>query len=218
MYMSVFGILGWFLRLGVTIALLASIHPALILLTLFALPTVFTSVWRPSIEREAQERGAQAARLSRHLFATATTATSAKEVRVLGIGDRLLRDRREAWERWYRGVSMRDRRPPSGTRWRGQSSAPPMSAPSCLWRRATRNRATSSWCSPPAHACLRTLGRRSARSASCAASGWTDRAAWRGSRITPRRSSQRLIYRFPPRCSEVSVSTTSRFLILARRA
>jgi ATP-binding cassette subfamily B protein len=105
MYMSVFGILGWFLRLGVTIALLASIHPALILLTVFALPTVFTSVWRPSIEREAQERGAQAARLSRHLFATATTATSAKEVRVLGIGDRLLRDRREAWERWYRGVS-----------------------------------------------------------------------------------------------------------------
>jgi len=105
MYMSVFGILGWFLRLGVTIALLASIHPALILLTVFALPTVFTSVWRPSIEREAQERGAQAARLSRHLFATATTAASAKEVRVLGIGDRLLRDRREAWERWYRGVS-----------------------------------------------------------------------------------------------------------------
>src|SRR6187549_736227 len=41
MYMSVFGILGWFLRLGVTIALLASIHPALILLTVFALPTVF---------------------------------------------------------------------------------------------------------------------------------------------------------------------------------
>ena len=105
MYMSVFGILGWFLRLGVTIALLASIHPALIILTVFALPTVFTSVWRPSIEREAQERGAQAARLSRHLFATATTATSAKEVRVLGIGDRLLRNRRDAWERWYRGVS-----------------------------------------------------------------------------------------------------------------
>jgi ATP-binding cassette subfamily B protein len=105
MYMSVFGIFGWFLRLGVTIALLVSIHPALIFLTGFALPTVFTSLWRPSIEREAQERGAQAARRSRHLFATATTATSAKEVRVLGIGDRLLRDRRDAWERWYRGVS-----------------------------------------------------------------------------------------------------------------
>ena len=30
MYMSVFGIFGWFLRLGVTIALLVSIHPALI--------------------------------------------------------------------------------------------------------------------------------------------------------------------------------------------
>ncbi len=105
MYMSVFAVLGWFLRLGVTIALLASIHPALMLLAVFALPTVFTSVWRPAIEREAQERGAQSARLSRHLFTTATTAAPAKEVRVLGIGERLLRDRRETWERWYRGVA-----------------------------------------------------------------------------------------------------------------
>jgi len=105
MYMSVFGILGWFLRLAVTVALLASIHPGLILLTVFALPTVFSSVWRPAIERDAQEQGAQASRLSRHLFATATTAASAKEVRVLGIGEQLLRDRRESWERWYRLVS-----------------------------------------------------------------------------------------------------------------
>ena len=49
----------------------------------------------------AQERGAQSARLARHLFATATTAPSGKEVRVLGIGNRLVTGRREAWERWY---------------------------------------------------------------------------------------------------------------------
>jgi ATP-binding cassette, subfamily B, bacterial len=105
MYMSVFGIVGWFLRLAVTIALLMSIHPALGLLIVFAVPTVFTSIWRPNVERLAQERGAQAARLSRHLFTTATTAAPAKEVRVLGIGERLVRDRRDAWERWYRGVA-----------------------------------------------------------------------------------------------------------------
>src|SRR5712672_4197511 len=45
MYMSVFSTLGWILRLGVTIALLASIHPVLILLAVFAVPTVWTSTW-----------------------------------------------------------------------------------------------------------------------------------------------------------------------------
>src|SRR5206468_1889495 len=40
LYMSLFSTCGWILRLGVTIALLMSIHPALILLAVFALPTV----------------------------------------------------------------------------------------------------------------------------------------------------------------------------------
>src|SRR6202022_4803960 len=43
MYMSLFSTCGWILRLGVTVVLLMSIHPALILLALFALPTVLTS-------------------------------------------------------------------------------------------------------------------------------------------------------------------------------
>jgi ATP-binding cassette subfamily B protein len=101
MYMSVFSTAGWILRLAVTVALLASIHPALVLLTLFALPTVLTSSWRPAVERGAHESGAQADRLARHLFTVATTAPPAKEVRVTGIGPRLATDRRESWERWY---------------------------------------------------------------------------------------------------------------------
>jgi len=105
MYMSVFSTCGWLLRLGVTVVLLASIHPALVLLTLFAWPTVLTSSWRPAIERAAQERGAQAGRLARHLFTTATTAPPGKEVRVIGLGDWLVRRRREAWEQWYAPVS-----------------------------------------------------------------------------------------------------------------
>jgi len=99
MYLSVFSVCGWILRLAVTIALLASIHPALILLAVFAIPTVITSTWRPGVERAAMERGAQANRLARHLFTTATTAAPAKEVRVTGIGPRLERDRRDAWRR-----------------------------------------------------------------------------------------------------------------------
>jgi len=105
MYMSVFSTLGWILRLGVTMALLASIHPALLLLLLFAVPTVVTSTWRPAVERSAQESGAQSGRLARHLFTIATTAPPGKEVRVTGIGERLVADRRWAWECWYGPVA-----------------------------------------------------------------------------------------------------------------
>jgi ATP-binding cassette, subfamily B, bacterial len=105
MYMSVFSTLGWILRLGVTMSLLMSIHPALILLVVFAAPTVLTSTWRPAVERSAQERGAQANRLARHLFTMVTTASPGKEVRVIGIGERLANQRRAAWERWYGPVA-----------------------------------------------------------------------------------------------------------------
>jgi ATP-binding cassette subfamily B protein len=105
MYMSVFSVCGWILRLAVTVALLMSVHPALALLALFALPTVLTSAWRPAVERAAQERGAAANRLARHLFVTATTAAPGKEVRLSGIGPRLVHRRRAEWERWYRLVS-----------------------------------------------------------------------------------------------------------------
>ena len=110
MYMSVFATCGWLLRLGVTVALLATIHVALVLLAVFALPAVFTSTWRPAVERAARERGAQANRLARHLFTTATTAPPGKEVRVMGIAARLMAGRREAWERGYV--------PLSAARWR----------------------------------------------------------------------------------------------------
>jgi ATP-binding cassette subfamily B protein len=109
MYMSVFSTAGWILRLGVTVVLLASINPVLILLVVFALPTVFTSSWRPTIERKAQERVAESDRRARHLFTLATTASAAKEVRVTGIGPRLATERRAAWEQWHRPVA--------GTRW-----------------------------------------------------------------------------------------------------
>ena len=91
MYMSLFTTGGWILRLTVTIGLLVSIHPALALLALCALPTVATASWRPAVERAAEQRGAQAQRLARHLFDTATTAGPGKDVRVTGIGPRLVR-------------------------------------------------------------------------------------------------------------------------------
>jgi len=105
MYMSLFTTCAWILRLVVTVGLLVSIHPALVLLLLCALPTVLTSAWRPAVERSAFERGAQANRLARHLFDIATTAPAGKEVRVTGIGDRLIKERRLAWEFSNRAIS-----------------------------------------------------------------------------------------------------------------
>ena len=105
MYWSLFTTCSWILRLGVTVALLVSIHPALFLLAVFALPTVLTSTWRPGVERVAQQRAAPFNRLARHLFVVATTAPPGKEVRVTGIGARLAADRRDAWEAGFGPVS-----------------------------------------------------------------------------------------------------------------
>ncbi len=105
LYMSLFETFGWLLRLGVTVALLATVHPALALLALFALPAVATSTWRPGVERAVEERAAAAGHLARHLFTLATSASPGKEVRVAGLGDRLAADRWQAWERWYRPIA-----------------------------------------------------------------------------------------------------------------
>jgi ATP-binding cassette subfamily B protein len=105
MYWSLFTTCGWILRLAVTVVLLVSIHPVLILLVVFALPTVITSTWRPGVERVAQEQAAPSNRLARHLFVLATTAPPGKEVRVTGIGAQLAADRRRAWDWGFRPIS-----------------------------------------------------------------------------------------------------------------
>ena len=218
MYVSLFSTLGWILRLGVTLALLASIHPALLLLAVFAIPTVLTSGWRPAVERAAQERGAQSSRLSRHLFTMATTAAPGKEVRVTGIGERLITDRRAAWERWYGPVAA--------ARWG-----------SALWhalgwaifgagvcgrgglrvvRICARPPARCCWCWPRVRGYRGTSAPPWARSGSCAASGWMARGAWRGWRTTPPRWPQRAICRCPRNCIKGCAST--RFLCLPGHA
>jgi ATP-binding cassette subfamily B protein len=101
MYMSVFSTCSWILRLIVTVSLLVAVHPLLALLAVFALPTLFTSTWRPGVERAAEERAASHNRLARHLFTVATTAPPGKEVRLTGIGARLVEQRRAAWERGF---------------------------------------------------------------------------------------------------------------------
>jgi ATP-binding cassette subfamily B protein len=104
MYMSLFSTCAWIFGLAVTVVLLASVHIALVLLAVLAIPAFMTSAWRPAVERAAQEGATQANRLARHLFTLATTAPPGKEVRVTGIGERLVVQRREAWHRGYAPV------------------------------------------------------------------------------------------------------------------
>ena len=108
-FMSIFSTLGWFVRLVVTVILLGSIDPVLIVLPLFALPTFAMASWRPGRERAVEEANAPHNRLARHLFTLGTTAPPGKEVRVLGIGDALIERRRSTWQQWYDPVS--------GVRW-----------------------------------------------------------------------------------------------------
>ena len=188
MYASLFATGGWILRLGVVVALLISIYPLLGFLALLAVPTVLTSTWRPDVERAAEEKGASANRLARHLFQTAATAPPGKEVRVLRIGRQLALRRRKAWDRWYGPVAS--------ARWGSAlwhalawavfgggymaavffvSSRPGASAGDVLLLLAAGSRFR------------RTSAQRWAKSVSFAASGWMVPGAWPGWRIMPRR-------------------------------
>jgi len=105
MYVSLLNTIGWIVRVVITIALLISIDPLLVLLVVFAIPTVVSSAWRPAVERRVEERFAQHNRLAEHLFATATSAAAAKEVRVTRIGSDLANRRRTEWQRWFSPVA-----------------------------------------------------------------------------------------------------------------
>ncbi len=97
-FLSVFGILGIAIRLLVVMGVLASVHPAMFLLGLAALPPMavaagvgrrVSAVW----EGEASNR-----RLARHLFVLGTEAASAKELRVGGALRAVATGRSDAWD------------------------------------------------------------------------------------------------------------------------
>ncbi|MGH1493855.1 MAG: ABC transporter ATP-binding protein [Acidimicrobiales bacterium] len=101
LFMSLFSMGGWVVRLGVTLALLASIHPALLLLGLFGAPMIFTAAWRPGVERRVEEQVASHNRLARHLFLLGTTAAPGKEVRLQRLESTLIDRRAASWQQWY---------------------------------------------------------------------------------------------------------------------
>ena len=105
LFMSLFSMAGWVIRLAVTLVLLASIHPVLVLLGLFGAPMIATSLWRPGVERQVEEEVAAHNRLARHLFLTGTSASPGKEVRLSGLGPTLVARRSSSWRQWYEPTS-----------------------------------------------------------------------------------------------------------------
>ena len=105
LFMSLFSTVGWLVRLAATLVLLVIVSPALVFLPLFAIPIVITATWRPGIERRVQESVAPHDRLAKHLFVLGTTAAPGKELRVVGLGSQLQRERRESWDQWYEPIA-----------------------------------------------------------------------------------------------------------------
>ncbi|HEY2813109.1 MAG TPA: ABC transporter ATP-binding protein [Acidimicrobiales bacterium] len=104
-YSSLMGSIGSIGRLAITLVLLASVSPVLVLLGVFAIPTVYVASRRAAAERRAEEHAAPHMRLSRHLFDLGTSAGPGKEIRVDGTPDSIATARRDAWDGWYAEVS-----------------------------------------------------------------------------------------------------------------
>src|SRR5205823_1505773 len=104
-YSSLMSSVGSVGRLVVTMVLLASVHPLLLVPFTIALATVRVAPWRAKVERAVQETAGPDQRLARHLFEVGTTAGPAKEVRVGGLDDVIVVRRRRAWQSWYDAVA-----------------------------------------------------------------------------------------------------------------
>jgi ATP-binding cassette, subfamily B, bacterial len=101
LYGAFMGVVGLALMLVTTIGLLASIHPALMLLALFAVPAATSGSWRAGAERRSEERAAPSVRLARHLFDVATAPGSGTELRVTRNGEDVVARRWAAWAAGY---------------------------------------------------------------------------------------------------------------------
>ncbi|MCF3119682.1 ABC transporter ATP-binding protein [Streptomyces arenae] len=77
--------------LGTTLALLVTVHPALLLLPLFALPTVAAAQRGAALVGRAERDTAEAERMRRTLLELSCSPAAAREIRIYGLADELTR-------------------------------------------------------------------------------------------------------------------------------
>jgi ATP-binding cassette subfamily B protein len=79
------------LQLVLTMVMLATVHPALVLLPVFGVAPFWANARSVRIRQRAEERVAEERRLANDLFALSTNAAAAKELRVFGLAGELER-------------------------------------------------------------------------------------------------------------------------------
>lgn len=93
-------------RLVFIFFVLAQLHPALMLLPAFALPSVWAAGRASRIRHDASLASAEEVRLAGHLFGLPISVHAAKELRVFGLQDEVLRRHRATWD----GILVKRRR------------------------------------------------------------------------------------------------------------
>jgi ATP-binding cassette subfamily B protein len=81
----------FFMQIAFTFGLLANLHPLLVLLPLFGIPSMLGGMKMQRILIRADEKVSEKRRLANHFFDLATTAAPGKELRIFGIGRELQR-------------------------------------------------------------------------------------------------------------------------------
>jgi ATP-binding cassette, subfamily B, bacterial len=104
-YGDLFGTAGALLRLGITVALLMSVHPLTAVLLVFAALPLGAASWRATAQRRAEQRAAADRRQADHLFDVATSLSAAKELRIFRTAEYVLARREQAWNAWLRPVA-----------------------------------------------------------------------------------------------------------------
>ena len=102
---------GLLLQIAITEGLLISLDPWLVLLPLFAIPSMFLGKQAQVIVERAREQCAEGVRLTQHFLAIATSAPTAKELRLFGTEEEIQR-RQEAVRNTI-----------TGRMWKGQAAS-----------------------------------------------------------------------------------------------
>ncbi|MBW3537001.1 MAG: ABC transporter ATP-binding protein/permease [Actinobacteria bacterium] len=92
------GAIGICLQVVLTAGLLAQVNPLLLLLPLFAIPSMLTGTMGERIRQSYLDRAAERVRQARHFFELSTTSAPAKELRVFGLPRHLVDRHRTTWD------------------------------------------------------------------------------------------------------------------------
>lgn len=104
---AIINLVSAFAAAAATLVLLTRLHPLLVLLPVFALPTFWLQSRSEAALRKAEEDAAPFSRRIRHLYEIATTATAGKELRVFGTQELIRARHKVAWlEMHHRRLSV----------------------------------------------------------------------------------------------------------------